>query len=202
MQRQSLSPAAGPDPLADTTDIATPGDLICPASDIFDLSAITAALDSAMAECSSARDMRAATVEHLKAAYEAGRETLTQAFASEPMAGYPLTRSYTYLTDGLVHATLHVARTHLHPLSNPTESERLALMAVGGYGRGEMAPFSDVDLLFLTPYKITPWAESVIESMLYILLWPRSWTAACGMSSLPGPHATLSRPSSKNAKNG
>ncbi|MEL7154739.1 MAG: [protein-PII] uridylyltransferase, partial [Pseudomonadota bacterium] len=34
----------------------------------------------------------------------------------------------------------------------------------------EMAPFSDVDLLFLTPYKITAWAESVIETMLY-LLW-------------------------------
>ena len=33
-----------------------------------------------------------------------------------------------------------------------------------------MAPQSDVDLLFLTPYKITPWAESVIESMLYILV--------------------------------
>jgi [protein-PII] uridylyltransferase len=32
-----------------------------------------------------------------------------------------------------------------------------------------MAPHSDVDLLFLTPWKITPWAESVIESMLYIL---------------------------------
>jgi [protein-PII] uridylyltransferase len=32
-----------------------------------------------------------------------------------------------------------------------------------------MAPYSDVDLLFLTPYKITGWAESVIESMLYIL---------------------------------
>jgi [protein-PII] uridylyltransferase len=43
------------------------------------------------------------------------------------------------------------------------------VLAVGGYGRFEMAPFSDVDLLFLTPYKITPWAESVIESMLYML---------------------------------
>ena len=32
-----------------------------------------------------------------------------------------------------------------------------------------MAPFSDVDLLFLTPYKITVWAEKVIESTLYIL---------------------------------
>ena len=32
-----------------------------------------------------------------------------------------------------------------------------------------MAPYSDVDLLFLTPYKITPWAENVIETILYIL---------------------------------
>mmetsp|Transcript_23333 Transcript_23333/g.40578 ORF Transcript_23333/g.40578 Transcript_23333/m.40578 type:complete len:800 (+) Transcript_23333:3200-5599(+) len=32
-----------------------------------------------------------------------------------------------------------------------------------------MAPFSDVDLLFLTPYKITAWAENVIETTLYIL---------------------------------
>ena len=32
-----------------------------------------------------------------------------------------------------------------------------------------MAPHSDIDLLFLTPYKMTAWAESVIESMLYML---------------------------------
>ena len=56
------------------------------------------------------------------------------------------------------------------PSHNPTEAEKLSIISVGGYGRREMAPFSDVDLLFLTPYKMTPWSENVIETVLY-LLW-------------------------------
>ena len=42
-------------------------------------------------------------------------------------------------------------------------------MAVGGYGRGEMAPHSDVDIAFITPHRQTAWCEQVIEAMLYFL---------------------------------
>ncbi|NDI04341.1 MAG: [protein-PII] uridylyltransferase, partial [Rhodobacteraceae bacterium] len=85
-----------------------------------------------------------------------------------PNAARQAVQSYAWLTDELVKCAWRAAN-QMHPNATPTEAERLSVMAVGGYGRFEMAPFSDVDLLFLTPYKITPWAESVIESMLYML---------------------------------
>lgn len=56
-----------------------------------------------------------------------------------------------------------------YPLPNPTSAERLAVIAVGGYGRGELAPHSDIDLLFLYPYKPSSRIEQVVETILYTL---------------------------------
>ena len=78
------------------------------------------------------------------------------------------------LIDAVVQCLLDFAVARVFPLANPTAGERFAVVAIGGYGRGELAPHSDIDLLFLHPYKRTPHIEQMIEFLLY-RLWDLSF---------------------------
>lgn len=73
------------------------------------------------------------------------------------------------LQDEIVRALYEFAARDVYRTQNPSTAERMAVVAVGGYGRGMLAPGSDIDLLFVFPYKQTPWGEQVAEYLLYML---------------------------------
>lgn len=165
---------AGPTPAPELASGAGPdadpaADLICPAATIFDAAAVAAELETATAGLGDERAIRREAVRILGEARARGNAAIATAFTAAPFDSRRATRAWSWLTDRIVITAFTLAQNRLHPVPNPTDGERLALIAVGGYGRGQMAPFSDIDLLFLSPWKLTPAGESLIESMLYIL---------------------------------
>ena len=113
---------------------------------------------------------RIGILELLQNALLHGRNEISRRLLQSPSQGYRAAAEQAFLVDQIVRLIFdHVTQT-LYPAANRSSSERIAILAVGGYGRGEMAPHSDVDIAFVTPYKRTAWTEQVIEAMLY-LLW-------------------------------
>ncbi|TKD51782.1 [protein-PII] uridylyltransferase [Sphingomonas baiyangensis] len=123
----------------------------------------------AVLEGADATALRKAGTMLLADAMAAGRAEIERRFAEHPTRGLETAAAYGFLMDQLLRLLWDFTVQRLYPNNNPTAAERMTLIAAGGYGRGEMAPHSDVDLGFLTPWKRTGWCEQVIESMLYAL---------------------------------
>src|SRR5580692_4988321 len=137
--------------------------------DIIDRRALAEALAQAAGEATNTALDRSVLLPPLKAALATGRDEIRRRFETEGSA-HRTVREQCFLVDQLIRVLFDFVTEAVYPLANPTAGEKLAIVAVGGYGRGEMAPFSDIDLLFLLPYKQTPHTEQVVEFLLY-LLW-------------------------------
>ena len=111
---------------------------------------------------------RPQVLEILRQALADGREEVRRRFTARA-DGLAAAAALSYLMDQLVRVLHDDTAEKVYPAPNPTMSERLTVVATGGYGRAQLAPQSDVDLLFLLPYKQTPHGEQVIEHMLYML---------------------------------
>src|SRR5690606_26935309 len=120
------------------------------------------------AEAATAADPRAAATALLRRSWDAARLRAAQRLEAG-IGGVEVARLHAAAADELLAALWRFTTEDLYPAPNPTEAERLSLIAVGGYGRGVLAPFSDLDLLFLRPWKSIPRTEQVIEFMLYVL---------------------------------
>ncbi|MCH8155212.1 MAG: hypothetical protein IH786_08110 [Proteobacteria bacterium] len=130
--------------------------------------ALQAEVAAVVAEKLPAQEARARVLALLKGALAKGRAEVRRRFdAGAP--GNAVVRANCYLVDQIIRVLYDHVSGHLYPLGSPSTAEFLSLVAVGGYGRGELAPHSDIDLLFLLPYKLIPRSEQVIEEILYFL---------------------------------
>ncbi len=135
----------------------------------FDTPRVSAAVD-ALAERHSGREdlFRAAVAQLLKAELAAARAA-AQALLLKDRHGRRCAERLCFVQDEIIRILYSAATEYLYRSPIPSGAERMAVVATGGYGRGLMAPESDIDLLFILPYKQTAWGEQVAEAILYCL---------------------------------
>jgi [protein-PII] uridylyltransferase len=138
-------------------------------SEIFDAGAAARELEKLAATFSGREsDLRAAVAQYLKGELNRGRDKAEQMLLKD-RHGRRCAERLCAMQDAIIGVLYEFAGKRLYPSLNPSEGERMAVVATGGYGRGLLAPGSDIDLLFLLPYKQTAWGESVAEAILYCL---------------------------------
>jgi [protein-PII] uridylyltransferase len=138
-------------------------------AELIDTRALAAELDQlAAASSGDEAALRATVAQRLKAALNDGRARAEQWLMAD-RNGRRCAERLCRMEDEIIRLLYDFARRHLYRSQNPSEAERMAVVATGGYGRGLQAPGSDIDLLFLLPYKQTAWGESIAEAILYCL---------------------------------
>lgn len=151
-------------------------------NDILDVPALRRSLEQ-LADSSGPVQTRQKTRQDiaavLKAALKSGRSACEHMLLHDG-AGALCARRLCHLTDIIIEALYDFTVRHIYPMHSLSGAQQPALVAMGGYGRGTLAPASDIDLMFLLPRKQTQWSEQVTEYILHML-----WDAGLKMG-----HAT------------
>jgi [protein-PII] uridylyltransferase len=97
-------------------------------------------------------------------------------------SGTAVVAAYTRVMDDLIRALFEAASDEYAERFSRLD-QRCAVVAQGGYGRGELNPCSDIDLLFLYSEKREPYIENVAERILYTL-WDTRVTVGNAMRNV------------------
>src|SRR5262245_57216675 len=135
---------------------------------LFDAEAIAGELEELITQHEGHKELRMAVSMRLKRALADSRQA-AEANLLKDRLGVRCAADLCHAQDEIIRVLFEFATKHLYTSHTRSEAERMAVVATGGYGRGLMAPGSDIDLLFLLPYKQTAWGESIAEAILYCL---------------------------------
>src|SRR5579863_1471309 len=129
------------------------------ADERFDTARIATAVTALATEHAGREDVfRAAVAKLLKAEMVEARAT-AQAVLLKDRHGRRCAERLCFVQDEIIRILFDAATRHLYHSPIPSGAERMAVVATGGYGRGLMAPESDIDLLLSFPTSRRPGAN-------------------------------------------